>query len=126
MSLKAKLYLSFLDFGFLVHFLVQGLTWAALDVWIHNQSQVVGTCPGHGHRLKTENRSSKRNIYRPLFFILALDFYGILKFSLFNFFCQFWADTSNHTSYRHIIVLLRSCRKYKATLKMRWALVTKY
>ena len=46
--LKAQLYLNLLDFGFLVHFLLQGVTWAALGLWTQNHLQVIGTCPGHG------------------------------------------------------------------------------
>ena len=30
-----------------VSFLVEGLTWAALDLWSQNHPQVGGTCPGH-------------------------------------------------------------------------------
>ena len=42
MPLTAKVYLSFLDFGFLVDFLLQGLTWAALGLLNQNHPQVVG------------------------------------------------------------------------------------
>ena len=59
MPFKAKLYLNFLDFGFLVHFLLQGLTWAALGLWTQNHPQVVGTCPGHGPQPIAQNILSK-------------------------------------------------------------------
>ena len=59
MPLKAKLYLNFLDFDLLVHFLLQGLTWAALGLWAQNHSQVVGTCPGHGPQPTAPNLISK-------------------------------------------------------------------
>ena len=44
MPFKAKLCLSFLDFGFLDHFLLQRLMLAALGLWTQNHLKVVGTC----------------------------------------------------------------------------------
>ena len=32
---------------FVVHFLLQGLTWAALGIWTQNYRQFVGTYPGY-------------------------------------------------------------------------------
>ena len=60
MPQKAKLYLNFLDFGFSVHLLLQGLAWAALGLWIQNHPQVVRTCPGHGPQRMAQNRLPKR------------------------------------------------------------------
>ena len=54
--LEAKLF----RFWFFVHFLLQGLAWAALGLWTHqNNPQVVGTCPGHGPQPIAQNRVSK-------------------------------------------------------------------
>ena len=53
-------YLNFLDFGFLIHFSIQGLTWAALGLRTQNHPQVVGTCPGHVPLLIAQNLLSKR------------------------------------------------------------------
>ena len=55
MPLEAKLYLNFLDFGFLFLFLLQGLTWAALGLWTQNHPQVVGSCSSHGFRPIAQN-----------------------------------------------------------------------
>ena len=43
------------SFVFLAHFLLRGLTLAALRAWIRNQPQVVGLCPGHHPKLKAQN-----------------------------------------------------------------------
>ena len=59
MAFKAKLYINFLDFDLFVHFLLQGPTWSALGIWIQNNPQVVGKCPGHYPQLIAQNRSSK-------------------------------------------------------------------
>ena len=63
MPLKAKFYLNFLDVGFLVLFLLQGLTWAALGLCTQNHHQVDGISPGHGPQLIAQNRISKS--FRP-------------------------------------------------------------
>ena len=55
MPLKVKLYLNFLDFGFLAQFLLQGLAWAALGLLTQNHPQVVGICPGDGPQPIAQN-----------------------------------------------------------------------
>ena len=54
-----RLYLSFLDFGILFRFLLQGLTWASLGLGTQHHPQVVGACPGHDPHFIAQNRSSK-------------------------------------------------------------------
>ena len=57
--------INFLDFGFLVHFFLQGLTWAALGLWAQNHPQVVGTCLGYDPQPIAQNILSKRFVPEP-------------------------------------------------------------
>ena len=43
----------------MAHFLLRGLTWAALRAWTQNQPQVVGICPGHHPQHIAQNQISK-------------------------------------------------------------------
>ena len=65
-ELFSKLYLIPFSFWSLAHFLVRGLTWAALRAWIQSQPQVLGTCPGHHPKPISQNHIFKIETPGPL------------------------------------------------------------
>ena len=57
MPLKAKLYLTSLDFVFFDPCFGPRPHMGSINLWTQNHPQVVGTCHGHGLQVMAQNRS---------------------------------------------------------------------